>query len=324
MEKFASMSVEFQAGAACAVFFLLLTFILLYLKRGIAMQGALLFSLVSCLVPCHFYILQTFVIYFFLWGFLMKQYTKLLVREQLQKEWQVYLSDYEVVPADPLEFTWLDIEVYDSKQRELEELGFHKIRDSELPHVSRAFPETRHFCRCMLNAEGDISADIIQIRVVKPKNDFERGIDARIVSFASEFSDGTFLETANALGINPIQEVEGITFQQFMPDTPLEELLDLHESEIEEICSNRNVEIRVFHTPQEITAAGEREFLLLREDRRKKGGFTEKESRINRLQMGENASDPGVIAYHKEYDRQVRKLARKEHKKKNSGTFDDL
>jgi hypothetical protein len=235
-----------------------------------------------------------------------------LAKEQLEKEWKFYSSDYESVPANPLEFTWLDLNYYDTKQRELESLGFQKIKDSEFLPQTKFFPETRTFKRGFINMEQDIGATITHIRVVKPKNVLERSIDNRIVAFSSEFSDGTFLATNNARGVTPIVEIGGIEMLMFEPTISLEKLLDAHEEKIEAICETKKVEVVIHRNVSELLAASEREFLLFRKDRQEKDGFTESENaRIVSYLSGKN-NDAGTKAYLSEYTRQSRKRRKKQ------------
>jgi hypothetical protein len=326
MQTFFNMPIEFQIGTIVSLSFLVLSLLLLRFKRGIAMQFMLLVSFLSCLIFCRLPVIGwvghgvlMVVVYYCLWSFLLKRFTKALAKEQLDKEWMIYSSEYETVPADPNEFTWLDLNYYDTKQRELEALGFQKVRDTELLSQTRSFPETRTFNRSMLNTEQDIAADICQIRVVKPKNIQERSINVRTVSFNSEFSDGTFLETHNAKGAMPIEEINGIILQMFAPNTPLEDLLDAHEEKIETICETKNVEVVLRRTIQEFVAAAEREFRLFRNDRSEKGGFTEAENvRVMRFFAKDTADEASTKAYLSEYAKQARKIARKQRKKQEN------
>jgi hypothetical protein len=168
-------------------------------------------------------------VYFWIWNFLTKQYTKAQAKERI-----LYASDNETVLADPFEFTWLDLDYYDAKQRELESFGFQKIRDVEFLLETYVFPETRTFYRSFINTEQDIIAGISHLRMVKPKNTLERMIDIRIVTFVSEFSDGTFLNTNNnAKGVNPNMEINSVIMHTFESDTPLEELLEAHKKKME-------------------------------------------------------------------------------------------
>ncbi|MDR2644156.1 MAG: hypothetical protein LBC74_15345 [Planctomycetaceae bacterium] len=318
LERFFNMPVVFQVGATSMLFFLILSLLMLWFKRGILMNVMLLFSFLSWLLFCKLpimgwilHIVITSFVYWFLSFIMIKQYIKAMTKDQLEKEWQLYSSDFEPVLVDPLEFTWLDLDYYDTKQRELESLGFRKVHDFENLPQTRVFPEMRTFTRLLINTDRDIDADIVHIRIVKPKNILEINVDIRIVAFVSEFSDGTFLETHNTKGVNLIVNVDGIFMQMFEPDTPLEKLLNAHEEKVESICETKNVEVVVFHTDQELSASGEREFLLFRKDRQKKGGFIETENMQNRAIFNQRNEEAGTNSFLSEYAKQAEKLARK-------------
>jgi hypothetical protein len=242
-----------------------------------------------------------------------------MVKAQLEAEWKLYSSDFECVSADPSEFTWLDLDYYDTTQRELESLGFQKVGDYELLPQTRAFPETRTFSRQFINEEQDIGALIINMRVVKPKNLFERSINRRIVEFSSEFSDGTILDTNNTRGVNPIVEIDGIELVMFKPTISLEKLLDAHEERMEAICETKEVDVVIFRNASEMLAANEREFLLFRKDRKEKGGFTEPEIaenvRIVSSYLSNKDDEDGIKIYLAEYNKQARKRRKKQEDK---------
>ncbi|MDR0392062.1 MAG: hypothetical protein LBH59_09155 [Planctomycetaceae bacterium] len=189
---------------------------------------------------------------------------------QLQGELEVF-SDYEMVEVSPEDFHWLDESYYDSVQQELELLGFHKIRDEESLHLSRVFPETRHFNRFFVKEEENICASICQVRIVEPQNDEQRNIDIRCVEFTSEFSDGTFFITTNTLGVDNLENIEGIIFEKFLPNIPLKELLNYHRKSRETLQHSANKsEFRKNATLDDFNEAGKRQQVFMRADRQKK------------------------------------------------------
>jgi hypothetical protein len=251
--------------------------LLLLLRRVDEMIIALFISFLACVIFCRLsmvpwwgYILGTLLVYGLIFTCQVVLHDKAWTRRQRQKEQKLYSSDYEVVTVDPQAFTWLDLDYYDTKQRELESLGFEKIRDHESLSHTRAFPEIRFFSRTFNNVHYEISAEVLQVRIIKPKNVFEKMVDIRLVIFGTEFSDGTFLETTNGLDVNPVQDCEGIIIQQFPPNTSLETLLDIHENKVERICETKYLEVILHRNAEEVYAAGKREFLLLCKDRQKK------------------------------------------------------
>jgi hypothetical protein len=287
----------------------------MFFRRGVAMQVALLASAVCAVAGLvangaaynNISVWVTLIVYVVVWFFESDYYVKLMVRQQLAKEWKLYSSNYETASVKAEEFTWLDLNYYDAKQAELESLGFKKIDDIESLHQSNAFPETRTFCRTLIDSGQAIVAEIEQMRFVEPKSESEKLFDLRSVYLGSEFSDGSFLVTNNALGINPIQDVDGIVVVQLPPDTSVEKLLDAHEDKIESICESNGVDVVLYRDVDEMTAGGERKFWVFKRDRQKKGGFTEDES--TRL-FADNDDETSKI-YREEYARQAGKYARR-------------
>ncbi len=309
---------EFNIAAGVAAFFFLLSWYLLAIRRGLAMQASLLFSFLTCLLFCRLptlteltHISGTIFFYLLVWAGQVNWFVKLIAGDQLRKEWACYLAEFEAEPTDPGEFTWLDLGFYDEKQRELEALGVNKVRDYELLHFTRAFPEMRNFSRILINAERDIEVSVTQTKFVKPKTFFERHFNNYIVEFCSEFSNGSFLNTNNAQGINPLGNMEGYTFQQFPPDTPLADILEAHESEVESICERNDVTVLSHPTERDMLASGARQHLILRRDRQKKGGFTLQEM----SEITDFPADEGAKAYIAEYRKQAEKIIEQEQDK---------
>ncbi|MDR1477806.1 MAG: hypothetical protein LBJ00_02575 [Planctomycetaceae bacterium] len=318
MKIFFDMPIEFQIGLIVAVVFLVLALLLMLCKRGVAMQAALLISFLSYLIffrcpglDLISHVVATVFVYVLIWLFLVNQFIAALAKEQLKKEWKLYNSDYKSVPIDPREFTWLDLDYYDTKQRELELFGFQKVDDTEFLSQTDAFPETRTFSRTLTNSQRNIEADITQTRIVKPKNIFERSIDNGVISFSSEFSDGTCLETNNTRGIVPIMEINGIVMQAFEPTISIEKLLDIHEKKIEAICNSKKVNVVIHQNAYEVSTAAERKFILFCKDRKEKGGYVEFENNIDLLTNGNEENKDGAKAYLDEYAKQARKRKQK-------------
>ncbi|MDR1485692.1 MAG: hypothetical protein LBT09_12835 [Planctomycetaceae bacterium] len=328
LEKSFNIQVDFQTGLIISLAFFVFSLLLLWFNRGIAMQCALLVSFLAYLSLCipvdkdtATHVSVTVFVYFMIWVFMVNRYIKALVKKQLEREWEFYSSDYETTLADPFEFTWLDLDYYDTKQHQLELLGFRKVHDIELLHQTRVFPETRTFTRELINADRDIGTDVIHLRFVKPKNRYERNFDIRYIIFVTEFSDGTFLETNNTKGVNPILEIDGITIQMFEPNTPLEKLLNAHNDTIESICEMRNV-VTVFHqTDQELFEFAKRGFALFCKDRQKKGGLLTKTKDAQNtiiLTNGNDENNAGVEMFLSEYVKQTQKITQKQQEKQNN------
>jgi hypothetical protein len=189
-------------------------------------------------------------------------------KAQMSAELAVWSADYETATVSPAEFPWLDESYYDSVQKELEALGFRKIRDGENLHASNANPEVRHFFRAFINAERNVSASVTQIRVVEPQTDEHRNIGVRVLEFTSEFADGTFLETTNA--DYAFGTVDGINFMP-CPADMADDLYNYHRGLLrrQEQAMGKG-EPLTWATDDDIEAVGKRMHLLMRADRQKK------------------------------------------------------
>jgi hypothetical protein len=284
-----NMPFDFQIGSAVALIFLVLSWLLLLLHRITEMLYALAISWVACVAFCRLPMVPdwghfggTFVVYSLIFTYqaflVLHDIDPFMIKRQRQKDRELYSSDYEAVAVDPSEFTWLNLDYYDTKQCELASLGFQKIGDYECLPYTKSYPETRFFTRKFNNIHYDVMADVSQICAVKPKNVFEGILNHQIVTFITEFSDGTFLNTSNILGINPLQDVEGIVLRKFPPDISLKTLLDTHEEEVEKICEIKNLMVGLHRNVEELQAAGKREFILFCKNYQKKYGFTLEEN----------------------------------------------
>ncbi len=303
-------SIEFYIAAGVAIVCFLLSWYLLAIRRAFAMQGALFVSglcLSYCDVPVFsetMHVRLTLLLFGLVWAFQLRIHMKWAAREQIRKEWACYLADFEIESINPHEFTWANLDYYDEKQREMEALGFVKVGDYELLHFARAFPELRFFGREFMSAEHDIGASVSQHKFSKPKTIFERLIDNRYVAFCSEFSDNTFLETNNAEGVQPLGNMEGYTFQQFPPSTPLADLLEAHKTAVANICEQDGVEVLIHATERDMLDAAVRQHLILRRDRQKKGGFTPEELAV----IFPGFRDQHTKQYINEYRQQAKKI----------------
>ena len=203
------------------------------------------------------------VIYFFAVMLFSRLFRWVLIQQLQKKSRMFWNSNYEIIPADPSEFPWLDMEYYDSIEKQLVDLGFHKVGDQEFLSMSKAFPETRNFSRIMRNQEKSIVASFGQVRFNKFRNTLSKKEDRDVVEFRTEFSDGSFLTSSNTEGVNPGISIQGVTVCLFPPSIQLSELLDEHKAAIQTKCRENGIEVRLISTEQELFESGKRRFLLL-------------------------------------------------------------
>ena len=258
------------------------------------------------------------VFYIFIGGYLLRCYISLLAKDQLDAEWSIFMSDFEAVPINPDNFPDLDHVFYDSSTRILEENGFDKLNDYDLTHMSRAFPIIRTFDRVLISRKHDIWAVVTQkkaSKVIVPLFLTFR-VDHRLISFGTEFTDGTFLETNNARGINDVA-FEGVMLDSHPPNTPIEQLLAYHRESVARIYEEQGVETRLCFTEADVFAAAARQHLLIRQDRLKKGGGTIEMS----LREIAKPTTPNSEEYYKAYLKQALQRAEQERRRQSGEEF---
>ncbi|MCH8966439.1 MAG: hypothetical protein IID43_02070 [Planctomycetes bacterium] len=96
----------------------------------------------------------------------------------------------------------------------------------------------------------------------------------RIVDFETEFTDGTFLNTNNCLGLNPTATCPEIASNQFDPNTSLEELLSFHRQELRKIITERSLEPVLLATIGDLLACQDRMHTLQSEYKKARGYVT--------------------------------------------------
>jgi hypothetical protein len=274
----------------CSLLLAILAFIfalvLFILKRNPVMMHISLITSMICSVICVFagnvQVFSMALIVVFAYTVVVRIlnhfFFSSLIHKEVKKALLFFTSDYEITFVDPSEFTWLDMEFYDSAEKTLASLGFHKVADFELMPHTKAYPEIRHFYRSMFHWEKNIGATIMQSRFVQPRSSLEKSVTNCAVVFASELTDGTFLASGFNTGLT-FDSVDGIDIHYFPQDTPLESILDEHEKFLRKKCLEDNTEVRFFSTQEELFESGKRDFQLLKKDRQRKGGFTTEELR---------------------------------------------
>lgn len=143
------------------------------------------------------------------------------------------LSDpHEYGPVRVSDFYWLDSRYYSEMERRLDAKGFRNLGDVENLTRSAAFPWMRTAARELVGEDGVLTAAIWQIKIrgwrrvlslVGMGKGDEQGVDVW-----TEFSDGTFLATANNRGLDFSSDVPGIERIGFSDGIAIEEMLEVH------------------------------------------------------------------------------------------------
>ncbi len=223
----------------------------------------------------------------------------------------LYSSPYEIADASLEDYPWLDADFYRTTSKELESLEFHHLGDWEETHLTKAWPNMQTMLRYYVNAENDIRCYFANIKMKRARDFVESGVNARMIEFVTEFSDGLILATNNAHGVNPVEEVEGSIIQQFPPLTPIETLLDKHEEKIDDICNERNVDVVLIRDKEDFLASARRGHAIYCKDRQKKGFFTDEEYRriIASAGVSGDLAQKHLQAYRRQADKMKKELA---------------
>ncbi len=99
------------------------------------------------------------------------------------------VSDFEILPVDPANFTGLDLDFYDSVSSSLQQQQFRLIGDFEEVHLKKAYPEVLLFSRFLLSTDGTTKATIFHLQ--------GKASSFKTIEFTIESSDGRVLITSN-------------------------------------------------------------------------------------------------------------------------------
>jgi hypothetical protein len=179
----------------------------------------------------------------------------------------LYSGPHEYGPVRVHDFGWLDSAHYDAMQRRLEVAGFQSFGDVEDLTLSAVHPNMRTAMRDMASGDGVVAACIWQLKLrgwlrILALFGLVKG-DMRVVDLATEFSDGSFLNTANNLGLDPSSDVPGIERMALPNSTPIEEAVSAHRRRVVEILAARPGVVPVLtRTPQEYRKSSDRAHAL--------------------------------------------------------------
>lgn len=145
------------------------------------------------------------------------------LKKSAEETQRLYSTPQEYRPATDEDFEGLDTTFYDQTEEFFKGKGFRRLGDQ----VNKTIHEMGGPCtpiRGMVSSGGTVIVGIYN--VVMGENSF------KIVDIETEFSDGTFLTTANSAGLEFSTPPAQIERRQFTPDTPPATLLEAHETEM--------------------------------------------------------------------------------------------
>lgn len=149
--------------------------------------------------------------------------------EMIEQNRAMYGRVHAFREASETDFSDLDRAFYDQTQAELTARGYRHLGDV----IDRTIEDAGSPCpviRVMNSPDGAIIAGFYHFTMA----------DLRAVDFESEFSDGTFLTTANTLETDLTTPPPRLVRRQFPRETPVAELLAAHEAECQKLLAARS------------------------------------------------------------------------------------
>lgn len=144
----------------------------------------------------------------------------------------LYAGLHEFREITPRDFPHIDPGFYDECERWLAGQGFRKLADIEDVTLTKVYPNLRTFLRVFVSRDGSVVAACYDIN---PKGWMKLAQLCRLVpqsfrtlDLETEFVNGAFLRTSNALGKQMMDAPPSIS-QNLLPDTtPYPDLLQAH------------------------------------------------------------------------------------------------
>jgi hypothetical protein len=144
----------------------------------------------------------------------------------------LYSEPHVYGPVRASDFHWLDEGYYSDMERRLDAMSFRCFGDVEDLTLSAIFPEMRTGIREFVSDDGVLAVSVWQVKVpgwrrlLGHLGTMKR--DVRIVDLGTEFSDGTFVATANNPGLDSNIDVPGIERMRLPNETAIEEMVATH------------------------------------------------------------------------------------------------
>lgn len=211
---------------------------------------------------------------------------------------RVFQPRHTVRKAELTSFKHLDHAFYEETQRALEGQGFRQIADIENTTLSEVYPANRTVLRAFLHRDGPVSAACYNMRFTGWMR-FVTWIlrlprDIRVVEFETEFDDGAFICTTNAVE-NHLDAEDGVTQLKVDSETPIAVLLQLHLNLVDRHLTEHPDVLPVrLQSYDDILASQDRLQALKSAYRLRIGYLTEKE--LARM-SGPNGHDLGKAMY---------------------------
>ena len=202
---------------------------------GAGKAGAVVLVVFGTLLALPFLLLVTLkVIFKVLLGRVTREMKK-AGAEMLQGNKALYEDVHRFRPAHDDDFESLDRATYDDATRQLASSGFRHLGDVVDETIEEQSGMTT-VIRVLASTDGTTMAGFYHYAPPQMPLGFE-GRRLLMCDLATEFTDGTFLATANTKGLDLTTAATGIDRRQHPLETPLPDLVRSHEAEKQRVLA---------------------------------------------------------------------------------------
>ena len=198
---------------------------------------------------------------------------------RLRKEFERIkgLADHppEFLRIEPTDFSFFDHAACEHADREMTALGFRDIGLFRNMTVTKIVPNRYHFIRNMLSADGTILG--MFEHVYGREWGGQPFLNHAFYSFATEFGDGSCLETNTMLNFNFYDRIDGMTSLQMPEQTNIDELFRIHNEAVAAIGEEGGPRPIILRDTHDLERSDRRKHALFQADRVRKGYITEEE-----------------------------------------------
>lgn len=220
-------------------------------------------------------------------------------REILAHLQALYVPKHEYVSVRDTDFPHLDLRFYQRARTELEAAGFLHLEDCEDRTLATVPGNVLLpvLIRVMVSADGAFTAGIYHARIkplwLRALLFVLRKLPGRTVDLETEFADGSFVCTSNALGASAIKLPPLVRCEYLPRQTPLPRLLARHRERVAARQAEAGVPPRRLTSIADVRASQNRMNALKAAYRGEIGGITQEE--LEQLAVGGRAQAAEVF-----------------------------
>jgi hypothetical protein len=217
------------------------------------------------------------------WGyfrFTKRRRTRMLAKDIVDQVKKGFAPVHQYRDVDPNDFSHLDLSYYVQARTLLEQHGFTFLADQENITLRNTFSDIKTFIRFMLGGNGTTIACLYHPKpnfLIKLVMKLTRARIGRTADFDTEFSDGAFVCTSNAEMAGALNTPPQIHVELLPAETPITDVLELHNRRVQQYCQENNVEPLTFDSIDEVHDSQNRQETLKAEFRKSIGWVTRDE-----------------------------------------------